>query len=75
MKKLIEIKKKIANDWFKSLQNKIINQFQILENEAGKKIERKLKFLLKENGRKIIKKKVVALLIFYVVENYLIKLG
>ena len=37
MKKLIEIKKKLANDWFKFLQKEMINQFQLLENGAGKK--------------------------------------
>ena len=36
MKNLIEIKKKFAEDWFKYLQSKIINQFQILENEKKK---------------------------------------
>ena len=33
MKQLIEIKKKLASDWFKFLQSKIIDEFQILENE------------------------------------------
>ena len=41
MKKLIEIKKKLANDWFKSLQEKMIYQFQLLENELSKKKGRK----------------------------------
>ena len=41
MKNLIEIKKKITSDWFKSLQNKIIVQFQLLENEASKKKKNK----------------------------------
>ena len=63
MKNLIEIKRKITSDWFKSLQNKIIVQFQLLENEASKKIKKKQKNLLKESGEKKIKKKVVELLI------------
>ena len=37
MKQLIEIKKKIASDWFKFLQDKIIDEFQLLENESSKK--------------------------------------
>jgi coproporphyrinogen III oxidase len=41
MKKLIEIKKKLANDWFKFLQKEMINQFQLLENGAGKKKKKK----------------------------------
>jgi len=49
MKNLIEIKKKIANDWFQSLQNKIINHFQLLENEASRKNKkREIKFIKKE---------------------------
>ena len=39
MKKIIEIKKKLANDWFKFLQEKIIDQFQSIENESSKKKE------------------------------------
>ena len=31
MNKLIEIKKKLAKDWFKSLQKKMINQFQLID--------------------------------------------
>ena len=42
MKKLIETKKKFADDWFKYLQNKIINQFQALENEVCKKNKKKI---------------------------------
>ncbi len=42
MKNSIEIKKKIANDWFKSLQNKIVNKFQFFENEASKTNNKKL---------------------------------
>ena len=37
MKKLIEIKKKIVNNWFKSLQEKMVGQFQLIENESSKK--------------------------------------
>jgi len=49
MKNLIEIKKKIDNDWFQSLQNKIINHFQLLENEASRKNKkREIKFIKKE---------------------------
>ena len=43
MKNLDKIKKKIANDWFESLQNKIIDQFQLLENEVSKKKGKKKK--------------------------------
>ena len=53
MKNLIEIKKKITSDWFKSLQNKIIVQFQLLENEASKKNKKKTKkFIKREWGKK-----------------------
>ena len=48
MKNLIQIKKKITSDWFKSLQNKIIVQFQLLENEASKKKKTK-KFIISLN--------------------------
>ena len=37
MKNLLEIKKKIASDWFKSLQERIINEFQLLENKVSEK--------------------------------------
>ena len=47
MKNLIEIKKKITSDWFESLQSKIIDQFQLLENEASKKNRKKIKDKLK----------------------------
>ena len=56
MKKLIEIKKEIANDWFKSLQNKIINQFQILENENNKENGKKNKIFTKREWKKNSKK-------------------
>jgi len=41
MKKIIQIKKKLANDWFKFLQEKIIDQFQSIENESSKKNKKK----------------------------------
>ena len=41
MKKLIEIKKKLADDWFKSLQKKMIKQFQVIESEVSKKNKKK----------------------------------
>jgi len=56
MKKLIEIKKKITNNWFESLQNKIINQFQLLENEASKKKGKKTKIFIKRQWKKDNKK-------------------
>ena len=56
MKNLINIKKKIADNWFKSLQNKIINQFQILENETGKKSRKKIKIFIKRKWGKKNKK-------------------
>ena len=37
----------------------MINQFQLIENKIGKKNKKKLNILLKKNGKKIIKKKVV----------------
>ena len=43
MKQLIEIKKKLASDWFKFLQGKIIDEFQLLENEIDKKDRKKNK--------------------------------
>ena len=43
MKKLINIKKKLATDWFKFLQGKIIDEFQLLENEINKKKQNKSK--------------------------------
>ena len=41
MKNLTEIKKKLTSDWFKFLQDRIINQFQLLENEVSKKNKKK----------------------------------
>ena len=52
MKKLIEIKKKLASDWFRSLQNKIINQFQLLEDEVGKENKTKTKKFVKREWAK-----------------------
>ena len=64
MKNSVEIKKKITSDWFKLLQSKIINQFQLLENEASKKNRKKTKIFIKKNGEKKIEKKVVEPLIY-----------
>ena len=61
MKKLIEIKKKLASDWFKFLQDKIIDEFQLLEDEINKKIKLKQNVLLKESGKKAIKEKVAVI--------------
>jgi coproporphyrinogen III oxidase len=52
MKKLTEIKKKLANDWFKSLQEKMINHFQLIENEKNKK----KKYFIKKQWKKKNKK-------------------
>ena len=60
MKNFIEIKKTLANNWFKFLQEKIVDEFQLLEKKFSKK---KVKNLLKESGIKKIKKKVVEFLI------------
>ena len=61
MKKLIEIKKKLANDWFKFLQKEMVNQFQLLENGVGKK---KKNIFLNNNGKKKIKKKAEVFHVF-----------
>ena len=58
MKKIEEIKKKLADDWFKSLQEIMVNQYQLIENEVSKKIKKKLNIFLNESGKKTIKKKV-----------------
>ena len=55
-KNLIEIKKKITSDWFKSLQIKIINQFQLLENESCKKNKKNKKLFVKKKWKKNNKK-------------------
>ena len=36
MKNIIKIKQKLANDWFKLLQDKIVEEFQSLENQFSK---------------------------------------
>ena len=36
MKNIIKIKQKLANDWFKLLQDKIVDEFQSLENQFSK---------------------------------------
>ena len=56
MKNSLEKKKKIASDWFKSLQSKIINQFQLLENENSKKNKKKIKLFIKREWKKNNKK-------------------
>jgi coproporphyrinogen III oxidase len=56
MKILIENRKKIASDWFKSLQSEIINQFQLLENETCKKNKKKIKLFVKKKWKKNNKK-------------------
>ena len=56
MKKLINIKKKLATDWFKFLQGKIIDEFQLLENEINKKNRTKAKYFIKKKWKKDNKK-------------------
>ena len=56
MKNSIEIKKKIASDWFKSLQDKIINQFQMLESEINGNNRKKTKIFIKRKWKKDNKK-------------------
>ena len=56
MKKLIQIKKKLTNDWFKSLQKKMIHQFQLLESEMRKKNKKKTKHFIKRQWGKKNKK-------------------
>ena len=56
MKKLIEIKKKIADSWFRSLQEKIVIQFQLIESEASKKNQKKTKYFVKRKWNKNNKK-------------------
>jgi coproporphyrinogen III oxidase len=56
MKKLIKIKKKLANDWFKSLQEKMISQFQLIENEFSKKNKKKTTYFVKREWKKNNKK-------------------
>ena len=56
MKQLIEIKKKLASDWFKFLQGKIVDEFQLLENEINKKNKTKIKHFIKKEWKKGNKK-------------------
>ena len=56
MKQLIEIKKKLTSDWFKFLQGKIIDEFQLLENEINKKNKAKTKRFIKKEWKKANKK-------------------
>jgi len=56
MKNLIEIKKKITSDWFKHLQSKIVDQFQLLENETSKGNRKKKKVFIKREWKKDNKK-------------------
>ena len=56
MKKLIEIKKKLAGDWFKFLQTEMVNQFQLLENKMGKKNKKQTKYFIKKEWKKNNKK-------------------
>ena len=56
MKQTIERKKKLASDWFKFLQDKIINEFQLLENEINKKNKTKTKNFIKKEWKKNNKK-------------------
>ena len=56
MKKLIEIRKKSTSDWFKFLQKKMINQFQLIESEVSKKNKKKTKYFFKRKWGKKNKK-------------------
>jgi len=56
MKKIIEIKKKLVNDWFQSLQKKMVFQFQIIENEMSKKNKKKPRHFIKREWKKNNKK-------------------
>ena len=56
MKKIIEIKKKLVNDWFQSLQKKMVYQFQIIENEMSKKNKKKPRYFIKREWKKNNKK-------------------
>jgi len=56
MKQLIEIKKKLARDWFKFLQEKIVDEFQLLEDEINKKNKAKTKYFIKKKWKKDNKK-------------------
>jgi coproporphyrinogen III oxidase len=52
MKQLTKIKKKLASDWFKLLQSKIVDEFQLLENEINKKNKTKIKRFTKREWKK-----------------------
>ena len=52
MKKLMEIKKRLAGDWFKLLQTEMVNQFQLLENEISKKNKKQTKYFVKRQWKK-----------------------
>jgi coproporphyrinogen III oxidase len=54
MKQLIEKKKKLTSDWFRYLQNKIIDEFQLIETEINKKS--KIKYFVKSKWKKDNKK-------------------
>ena len=56
MKNLTKIKKKLTSDWFKFLQDRIIEQFQLLENETSKKNKKKIKTFIKREWKKDNKK-------------------
>ena len=56
MKNLTEIKKKLTSDWFKFLQGRIVEQFQLLENEISKKNKKKIKTFIKREWKKDNKK-------------------
>ena len=56
MKHLVEIKKEVTSNWFKSLQDKIIFQFQLLENEISRENKKKSKKFIKREWRKKNKK-------------------
>ena len=52
MKKLTEIKKKLASNWFKLLQERIVDQFQLIENEVNKKNRKRPKYFIKRQWGK-----------------------
>ena len=54
MKQLIEKKKKLTSDWFRYLQSKIIDEFQLIENEIN--IKSKIKYFVKSKWKKDNKK-------------------
>ena len=56
MKNLTKRKKKLTSDWFKFLQGRIVEQFQLLENEISKKNKKKIKTFIKREWKKDNKK-------------------